>query len=118
MEEIYEEATQGYEVSEATASRIRRLIRDTWDLEVVLAGLGIFVEALPQPPHGIRKILGRFNNMLEAQSFAWAWLTGPYGVVRDVRFTKVAPGVYGIDMDALVRDIRLYLGARATKRGE
>ena len=115
MNNIYEEATQGYDVTEATASRIRGLIRDAWDLEIVLAGLGIFVEALPQPPYGIRKILGRFTTMLEAQNFAWAWLTGPHGVVRDVRFTKVAPGVCGIDFDVLIRDIRSYLETRGTK---
>ena len=118
MEDIYEEATQGYEVTEATASRIRGLIRDAWDLEVVLAGLGIFVEALPQPPHGVRRILGRFSTVLDAQNFAWAWLTGPYGVVRDVHFTEVAPGAYGIDMDALVQGIRSYLGASVTKYKE
>lgn len=109
MNDIYEEATQGYDLTEATASRIRGLIKDAWDLEIHLSGLGIFVEALP---HGIRKILGWFNTMLEAQNFAWAWLTGPYGVVRDVRFTKITPGICGIDLDVLVRDIRLYLGAR------
>ena len=118
MEDIYEEATRGCEVSEATASRIRGLIRDAWDLEIVLAGLAVFVEALPQPPYGIRKILGRFKSILEAQNFAWAWLTGPYGVVRDVSFTEVAPGVCGIDFDALVRDIRSYLGAHTTEHGE
>lgn len=116
MEDIYEEATQGYEVTEA--SRIRGLIRDALDLEVHLSGLGIFVEALPQPPYGVRKVLGRFNSLFEAQNFAWAWLTGPYGVVRDVRFTKVAPGVCGIDFDALVRDIRSYLRANVTKYAE
>lgn len=112
MKNFYEEATQGYEVAEATASRIRGLIRDAWDLEVVSAGPGVFVEALPQPPYGIRKVLGRFNNLLEAQNFAWAWLTGPYGVARDVRFTKITSGIYGIDLEALVRDIRIYLGGR------
>lgn len=114
MNDIYEEATRGYGVTEATASRIRGLIRDAWDLEIVLAGLGIFVEALPQPPCGIRKILGRFTTMLEAQNFAWAWLTGPYGVVRDVRFIKVDPGVCGIDFDVLIRDIRSYLASKET----
>lgn len=112
MNDIYEEATRGYNVTEATASRIRGLIKDAWDLEIHLSGLGIFIEALPQPPYGVRRILGRFNTMLEAQNFAWAWLTGPYGVVRDVRFTKVAPGICGIDFDVLTRDIRSYLGAR------
>lgn len=111
MNDIYEEATRGYDVPGAMASHIRGLIRDAWDLEIVLSGLGIFVEALPQPPHGVRKVLGRFNSMLEAQNFAWAWLTGPYGVVKDIRFTKIRPNLCGIDMDALVRDIRSYLGA-------
>lgn len=109
MEDIYEEATQGYNVPEATASRIRGLIRDAWDLEIHLSGLGVFVEALPQPPYGVRKVLGRFNRLLEAQNFAWAWLTGPYGVVRDIRFVKVAAGIYAVDLEALVRDIRIYL---------
>lgn len=113
MEDIYEEATQSYTVTEATAHRIRGLIRDAWDLAIHLSGLGIFVEALPQPPYGVRKVLGRFNSLLEAQNFAWAWLTGPYGVVRDVRFTKITSGIYGIDLEALVRDIRIYLGGRS-----
>lgn len=112
MEDIYKEATQSYDVAEATAYRIRGLIRDAWDLEIHLSGLGVFVEALPQPPYGVRKILDRFNSLLEAQNFAWAWLTGPYGVVRDVRFTRITPGIYGIDLGALVRDIRVYLGGR------
>lgn len=115
MNDIYEEATWGYDVPGATASRIRGLIRDAWDLGIVLSGLGVFVEALPQPPYGVRKVLGRFNSMLDAQNFAWAWLTGPYGVVRDVRFTEVAPGIYGIDMDVLTRGVRSYLEARASK---
>lgn len=115
MNDIYEEATQGYDVTEAVASRIRGLIKDAWDLEIHLSGLGIFVEALPQPPYGIRKILGRFNTMLDAQNFAWAWLTGPRGVVRDIRFTEVVPSIYGIDFDVLIRDIRSYLETRASK---
>lgn len=115
MNNIYEEATKGYDVTEATASRIRGLIRDAWDLEINLSGLGIFVEALPQPPYGVRKVLGRFNTMLEAQNFAWAWLTGPHGVVRDVHFTKVRPSICVIDFDVLIRDIRSYLEARGTK---
>ena len=109
MEDIYEEATRGFEVSETTASRIRRLIQDAWDLRIVLSGLGIFVEALPQPPYGVSKVLGRFNSMLEAQNFAWAWLTGPRGVVKDVRFAKVRPNLCEIDLDVLVRGIRAYL---------
>lgn len=115
MSGIYEEAVQGYDVTGATASCIRGLIRDAWDLEIALAGPGVFVEALPQPPHGIRKILGRFSSILEAQNFTWAWLTSPYGVARDVRFIKVAPSVYGIDFDVLTRDIRSYLENLTTK---
>lgn len=117
MEDIYEEALRGYNMTEATAARIRGLIRDACDLEVVLTGLGIFVEALPQPPYGVRRILGRFSSMSEAQNFAWAWLTGPYGVVKDVCFTPNVPGVYGIDLDVLVRDIRSYLEAYTTRHG-
>ena len=109
MEEIYEEATRGYDVTEATARRIRGLIRDAWDLEINLSGLGVFVEALPQPPYGVRKVIGRYSSLLEAQNFAWAWLTGPYGVVRDVRFTKITSSIYGIDLEALIRDARSYL---------
>lgn len=113
MNDIYEEATRGYDVTEAVASRIRGLIRDARDLGIVLSGLGIFVDA--QPSYGACGVLGRFSTMLDAQNFAWAWLTGPYGVVRDVRFTKIRPGLCGIDLDALVRDIRGYLGARAAE---
>lgn len=112
MNGIYEEATRGYDVTEATASRIRGLIRDAWDLGIILSGLGIFVEALPQPPHGVSRVLGRFNSMLEAQNFAWAWLTGPWGVVKDIRFFKVRPNLCKIDLDVLVRDIRAYLEER------
>lgn len=115
MEETYEEATRGYDVTKAAASRIRGLIRDAGGLEITLSGLGVFVEALPQPPYGVRKVIGRFSSLLEAQNFAWAWLTGPYGVVRDIRLTRVAPSICGIDFDVLIRDIRSYLGARASK---
>lgn len=68
MDDIHEKAAQGHEAAEAAASRIR----DAWDPEVHLSGPGVFVEALPRPPHGV-------------------------------------------DMDALVRDIRPYLGACTTK---
>lgn len=107
MEDIYEEATQGYEVSETTAFRIRRLIRDAWDLRIVPSRLGISVEALPQPPYEVSRVFGRFNSMLEAQNFAW--LTGPWGVVKDVRFAEVCPNLREIDLDVLARDIRAYL---------
>lgn len=112
MEDIYEEATRGFEVSETVASRIQGLIQDAWDLRIVLSRLGIFVGALSQPPYGVSKVLGRFNSMLEAQNFAWAWLTGPWGVVKDVRFAKVRPDLCEIDLDVLVRDIREYLEER------
>ena len=112
MNDIYEELTQGYDVTAATASRIRGLIRDAYSLEIHLSGLGIFVEALPQPPYGICKVLGRFNSLLEAQNFAWAWLTGPYGVVRDVRFIELTSCIYGVDWEALVQDIRIDLKDR------
>jgi len=105
MEEIYEEATQGFEVAEATAARIR----DAWDLEIHISGTGVFVEARPQPPYGVRQTLGSFNTMLEAQNFARAWLTGPYGVARDVRFTKISHNLCGIDFEALIQDIQEYL---------
>ena len=112
MEEIYEEATQGFEVTEAMADRIRGLIRDARDLEIHISGPGVFVEALPQPPYGVRQTLGRFNTMLEAQNFTWAWLTGPYGVARDVRFTKISHNLCGIDFEVLIQDIQEYLKGR------
>lgn len=114
MDNIYEEATRGYDVTATTAARIQGLIRDAHGLEIHFSGLGVFIEALPQPPYGVCKVLGRFSSLLEAQNFAWAWLTGPYGVVRDVRFTKITPSICGIDLGALIRGIRIYLeGKRA-----
>lgn len=112
MEEIYDEATQGFEVPEAMAARIRGLIRDAWDLEIHTSGTGVFVEALPQPPYGVLKVLGRFNSLLSAQNFAWAWLTGAYGVIGDVRFIETAPRVLGLDIEFLIEEIREYLIAR------
>lgn len=109
MEEIYEEATQGFEVTDAMADRTRGLLRDARGLEIHISGPGIFVEALPQPPYGVRQTLGRFDIMLKAQNFAWAWLTGPYGVARDVRFTKIGHNLCGIDFKALIQDIQEYL---------
>lgn len=111
MRNIYEEATQGFEVDEATARRIHGLIWDAWSLQITLSASGIFVETVP--PHGDCKVLGRFSSMLDAQNFAWAWLTGPHGVVRDVRFAKVVPGICEIDLNTLIRDIRAYLEERA-----
>lgn len=105
MEEIYEEAAQGFEVPEAMAARIR----DAWDLEIHSSWTEVFVEALPQPPYGVRQTLGRFDTMLEAQNFAWAWLAGPYGVAGDVRFTKIRRNLCGIDFEALIQDIQEYL---------
>ena len=112
MEEIYEEAAQGLAVPEAMADRIRGLIRDARDLEIQLSGLGVFVEALPQPPYGVRKVIGRFNSLLEAKNFARAWLTGAYGVVRDIRFIELAPRVLGLDIEFLIEGIREYLRAK------
>lgn len=39
-------------------------------------------------------------------------VTGPYGVARDVRFTKITSGIYGAALKALVRESRIYLGGR------
>lgn len=113
MEDIYEEATRGIDVPEATANRVRGLIQDAASLEIDFTWLGAFVRTLPQPPYGARKILGRFSSMLEAQNFAWAWLTGPRGVVKDVQFVKTGPNTFGIDIGALVSDIRDYLTNRS-----
>lgn len=112
MNDIYEEATQGFEVPAPVASRIRRLIRDASDLEIHISGREISVEALPQPPYGARRVIGRFTRLLEAQNFAWAWLTGAYGVVGDVRFIETARGVLGIDIEFLIEEIREYLGSK------
>lgn len=109
MNDIYGEATRGYEVSEAVAYRIRELIRDALDLRIIISGLGVFVEALPQPPYGVSKVLGRFSNMLEAQNFARVWLTGPRGIVKDVQFAEVSPDLYEIDLGVLAKDIQVYL---------
>lgn len=79
MEDTYAEAVEGFEVGESTARRIRGLVKDALDLRIVISGLGIFVEALPQPPYGVSKVIGRFTSMLDSQNFAWAWLTGPWG---------------------------------------
>lgn len=114
MEEIYKEATQGFEVPEAMAARIRGLIRDALDLEIHISGTGVFVEALPQPPYEVLKVLGMFNSLLSAQNFAWAWLTGAYGVIGDVRFIETAPRVLGLDIEFLIEEIREYLIARVS----
>lgn len=114
VEEIYEEATQGFEVPEAMATRIQGLIRDALDLEIHTSGMGVFVEALPQPPYGVLKVIGSFNSLLSAQNFAWAWLTGAYGVIGDVRFIETAPRVIGLDIEFLIEEIREYLIARVS----
>lgn len=113
MENIYEEATRGIDVPEATANRVRGLIQDAASLEIDFTWLGTFVRTLPQPPYGARKILGRFSSMLEAQNFSWAWLTGPRGVVKDVRFVKTGPNTFGIDLRTFASDIRDYLTDRS-----
>lgn len=114
MNNIYEEATRGYDVTETTAARVRGLIRDACNLEIHFSELGAFIEVEPQPPYGVCKVLDRFSSLLEAQNFAWAWLTGPYGVVRDVRFTKITADTCGIDLGVLIRGIRIYLEGKST----
>jgi hypothetical protein len=69
MEDIYDEAAEGFEVGSSTHRRIQALIRDAWGLEIAISGLGAFVEGRPQPPYGARQTLGSFNTMLEAQNF-------------------------------------------------
>lgn len=81
MEDGYEEATEGFEIDSSTSRRIPALIWDAWDLEIAISGLEVFVEA---------------------QNSACSRLTGPYGVVRDVRFTKPHHNLCGIDVESLV----------------
>lgn len=118
MEDIYEEATQGYDVAEATASRIQGLIRDARSLQIVMPGSRVLVETTATETYRSRRILGGFIRPLEAQGFVWAWLTGPYGIIRDVQFVKIRPGIYEVDLDALIRDIRIYLETRTVKPQE
>lgn len=49
MNGIYEEASQGYDVTGATAAGIRRLVQGALGREIYLSRLGTFVE----PPVGI-----------------------------------------------------------------
>jgi hypothetical protein len=118
MEDIYEEATRGYDVTRAIESRIHGLIRDARSLQIIMSGSGVFVETTSIAPHGERTVLGGFTRPLEALGFVWAWLIGPYGIIRDVRFVKTRPGVYEVDPDALIRDIGIYLETRTVKPQE
>lgn len=113
MNDIYEEATLGFEVDEAVARRIRGLISDARNLRVAQFKQVVFVEAMPQPPCRARKVLGRFTSVLEAQNFMWAYLTGVWGVVKDIRFIRINPNIYVVDFGALIRDIRAYLTGRS-----
>lgn len=113
MEDVYEEAVRGFEVPESTSRRVRGLIRDALGLRITYPTTEFVVSVAPSGIYGSRSAIGRFHGLLEAQSFAWAWLTGPYGVVRDVRFVKTRPSTFGIDLGTLVSDIRDYLTNRS-----
>ena len=113
MEEIYEEATRGLDVPEATANRVWRLVRDAWNIQITRHTHEVSVEAVPEELIGTLRVIGRFHRMLEGQNFVWAWLTGPYGVVKDVRFVKTGSNTFGIDLGALVIGIRDYLTNRS-----
>lgn len=113
MGDIYEEAVRGFEVPESTSRRVRGLIRDALGLRIAYRTTEFVVSVAASGVYGSRSAIGWFHSLLEAQSFAWAWLTGPYGVVRDVRFVKTGPNTFGIDLGALVSDIRDYLTNRS-----
>lgn len=65
MNNIYKEATRGYDVTAATAARTRGLIRDAQGLKITFSGPKALVEVPAQPPHGACKVLGQFNGLLE-----------------------------------------------------
>nr|DAQ26925.1 MAG TPA: hypothetical protein [Caudoviricetes sp.] len=112
MEGIYEEAVRGFEVPESTSRRVRGLIRDALGLRITYRNTEFVVSVATSGVYGPRSAIGRSNSLLEAQSFAWAWITGPYGVVKDVRIVKTSPNTFGIDLEALVSDIKDYLTNR------
>lgn len=109
MEDIYEEAVRGFEVPESTSRRVRGLIWDALGLRITYRATEFAVSAAAGGVYGSRGAICWSHSLLEAQSFAWAWLTGPYGVVKDVRFVKTRPNTFGIDLRALVSGIRDYL---------
>lgn len=113
MEDIYGEATRSIDVPEVTANRVRALIRDALSIQITRHTHEVSVEAVPEELTGTLRVIGRFHRMLEAQNFVWAWLTGPYGVVKDVRFVKTGSNTFGIDLGALVIGIRDYLTNRS-----
>lgn len=113
MNDIYEEATRGIYVPEATSRRVRGLVRDAWNIQITRHAHEVTVEAVPSELVGTLRVVGRFHSLLEAQNFVWAWLTGPYGVVKDVRYVKTGSNTFEIDLGALVSDIRAYLTNRS-----
>ena len=113
MEDIYEEAVRGLEVPEPVERRVRGLIRDAWNLQITYLPPEVVVESVPSRVYGSLVVIGRFYSLLEARNFVWAWLTGPYGVVSDVRIVKTGVNTFGIDLEALVSDIRVYLTNRS-----
>ena len=113
MEDIYEEAARGFEVPESTSRRVRGLIQDALGLRITHRTTEFVVSVATGGVYGSRNAIGRFHSLLEAQSFAWAWLTGPYGVVKDVRFVKTGPDTFGVDLGTLVSDISGYLTNRS-----
>lgn len=113
MEDIYEEAVRGFDVPESTSRRVRGLIRDAFGLRITYQTSEFVVSVDASRVYGSRSAIGWFHSLLEAQSFAWAWLTGPYGVVKDIRFVKTRPSTFGIDLGALVSDIGDYLTNRS-----
>lgn len=109
MEDIYEEAVRGLEVPEPVERRVRGLIRDAWNLQLTYRPPEVVIELVPIWGYRSLVAIGRFHSLLEAQNFVWAWLTGPYGVVSDVRIVKTGANTFGIDLNFLVEGIRDYL---------
>ena len=116
MKDTYKAAVRGFEVPEPVDHRIRGLIWDAWNLHITYQTPEVIVEAVTCVFCGTLSAIGMFHSLLEAQSFAWAWLTGPYGVVKDVRFVKIGSRTFGIDMGVLAHDVRSYLSKRLDKK--
>jgi hypothetical protein len=60
MEDSYEEAVRGFEVSESVGRRVRGLVRAVWSLQLTHKPVGAVVEAVPRRDHGSLKAIGRF----------------------------------------------------------
>lgn len=116
MEDIYEEAVRGLEVPEPVERRVRGLIQDAWSLQITYRPHEVVIESVPSEVYRSSVAIGRFHSLLEAQNFVWAWLTGPYGVVSDVRIVKTGSNTFGIDLNVLVEGIRDYLINRSPQR--